>query len=105
MSEDYSLARCMGISSRHLLSSQSTVSRVQGLQYLQVLASRMCLSSCGAQAYLHCGMWDLLEQDIEAHVLCIDRWILNNWTTREVPPYLLKVDREELSGTSLKTVQ
>ena len=38
------------------------------------------------------GMWDLsfLNRD-QTCIPCVVRWILNNWTTREVPrPYILK---------------
>ena len=44
------------------------------------------LISCGAWAQLPHGMWDLssLTRD-RTHVPCIGRWILNHWTTREVP--------------------
>ena len=31
------------------------------------------------------GMWDLSSLTWDrAHITCIGRWILNNWTTREV---------------------
>ena len=41
--------------------------------------------SCGLQAQLLQGMWNLssLTRD-RTRVLCISRWILNHWTTREV---------------------
>ena len=44
------------------------------------------LSSCGAQAQLLRGMWDLssLTRD-RTRVPCIVRWILYHWITREVP--------------------
>ena len=43
-------------------------------------------SSCSAQAKLSCSTWDLssLTRD-RRHIPCIGRWILNHWTTREVP--------------------
>ena len=57
------------------------------------------LSSCGTQnlehagsvaatrkAYLLRGMWDLSSPTRDqTPVLCIVRWILNHWATREVP--------------------
>lgn len=50
------------------------------------------LSSCGrAQASLLWGTWDLssLTRGSKLHA-CIARWILNRWTTREVPvPHLI----------------
>ena len=44
------------------------------------------LFSCGIWAELLPGVWDLssLTRD-QTRVLCIGRWILNPWTTREVP--------------------
>ena len=44
------------------------------------------LSSCGTQAQLPQGMWDLssLTRDW-THIPCTARWILNHWTAREVP--------------------
>jgi len=49
------------------------------------------LSSCSAQALLPCGLWDLGSPTRDwTNVLCIAKWILNHWTTREVPyrPFL-----------------
>ena len=44
------------------------------------------LSSCSMRASLPDGMWDLssLTRD-QTLIPCIGRWILNRWTTREVP--------------------
>ena len=43
-------------------------------------------SSCHARAYLLHGMWDLSSPTRDQiHIPCIARWILNPWTTREVP--------------------
>ena len=45
------------------------------------------LSSCGAWASLPSGVWDLSSPTKDqTHVLYIGRWILNHWTTRNVPP-------------------
>ena len=41
-------------------------------------------SSCGSLAYLPLGMWYLPGPEIEPKFPCIDRQILNHWTTREV---------------------
>ena len=39
------------------------------------------------------GMWDLssLTRD-RTHILCIARWILNHWTTREVLEISVQID-------------
>ena len=38
-------------------------------------------------------MWDLSSPTRDrTHVPCIDRWILNHWTTREVSPGILNMD-------------
>ena len=51
------------------------------------------LSNCRAQAQLLLGMWELSSPTRDGtHVPCIDRWILNHWTTREAPPSILNVD-------------
>ena len=43
-------------------------------------------SSCGTQAWLPHGRWDLSSQTRDqTHVPCIGRQILNHWTTKEVP--------------------
>jgi len=43
------------------------------------------LSSCGAWAYLPCGMWELSSPTRDwTHIPCIARQILNHWATREV---------------------
>ena len=43
------------------------------------------LSSCGARAQMPLGMWDLsFWTKDQTPVSCIDRWILNHQTTREV---------------------
>ena len=51
----------------------------------RALVEALELSSCGVQAQLPCGMWDLssLTRD-RTHVPCIARRILYHWTTREV---------------------
>ena len=53
------------------------------------------LSSCGARAQLSSGMWDAssLTRD-QTYVLCIGRWILHHWTTREVP-FILSFDLQK----------
>ena len=52
------------------------------MDYLTVACG---LCSCGKQAWLLCGMWDLssLTRD-QTHIPCIRRKILNHWTIREV---------------------
>ena len=47
--------------------------------------------SCGAQAQLPYSRWDLssLIRD-QTCVSCIERWILNHWTTREASTIALK---------------
>ena len=43
-------------------------------------------SSCHARAYWLHGMWDLSSPTRDQTCIpCIARWILNHWTTREVP--------------------
>ena len=44
------------------------------------------LSSCGSQAQLLHGMWDLPKPGLEPVVPCIGRQILNPCATREAPP-------------------
>ena len=44
------------------------------------------LSSCGAQAYLPLGMWDLSSPSGDGtHVPYTGRNILNHWATKEIP--------------------
>ena len=44
------------------------------------------LSSCGTRALSPHGMWNLSSSTRDQiRVPCIKRWILNHWTTREVP--------------------
>ena len=44
------------------------------------------LRSWGTRASLSCDMWDLSSPTRnQTQVPCIGRWILNHWTTREVP--------------------
>ena len=52
--------------------------------------------SCGMQAYLLQGMWNLgsLTRD-QTYIPCIERWILNHWTTREVPQNLKYIDNHK----------
>ena len=46
------------------------------------------LSSCSTGAQLLQGMWDLSSPTRDqTPVPCIAGWILNHWTTREVPVY------------------
>ena len=47
---------------------------------------RGLLSSCGTRAQLPHSMWNLSSPTRDqTRVPCIVRWILNHWTTREVP--------------------
>ena len=46
-------------------------------------------SSCGTWTQLPHGMWDLSSLiRVRTHVFCIERQILNSWTTRGVPQLL-----------------
>ena len=55
--------------------------------------SSLAPSRCGAWAAgptvrWPCGMWDLSSPTRNrTQVLCIGRWILNHWTTQEVPKF------------------
>ena len=56
-----------------------------GVMVLGHLGSRVCrFNGCGV--WVLCSMWDLssLTRD-QTCISCIARWILNHWTTREVP--------------------
>ena len=56
-----------------------------GMQFFSSLVVAHELSSCGAQAYLPCSMWDLSSMTRDrTRVSCIARQILYHWTTREV---------------------
>ena len=47
------------------------------------------LSSCSVWASLLCSMWYLTSLTGDRTcVLCIARWVLNQWTTRDVPSFL-----------------
>ena len=63
------------------------------------------LSSCGAWVYLLCGMWNLPGPGIETCLPCIDRQILNHWTTREVLEILFFKVRAGSSISSLRVLQ
>ena len=67
---------------------QST--RAQQLWHVDSLVVVWRLSSCGVRTQLPCSMWDLscLTRG-RTWVPCIGRWILNRWTTREVPSFNL----------------
>ena len=53
--------------------------------------------SCGTQAQLPHGMWDLSSQTrVQTCVPCLGRQILNHWTTREVPWIEFLIWREDL---------
>ena len=52
------------------------------------LAASEGFFSCDTWAQLPRGMWDLRSQTRDRTLVpCIWRWILNHWTTREVPLY------------------
>ena len=54
------------------------------------------LSSCGVQAQLPRGMWDLRSPVRDwTSIPCIGRQILNHWTTREVPDFLKKINMNQ----------
>ena len=64
-----------------------------GVQATLVAACRLqsvCrLSSCRTWAEMPHGMWDISSPTRDqTHVPCIGRWMLNYWTTREVPDCL-----------------
>ena len=53
----------------------------------RILYSRHWLGSCSPWAQLLLSIWDLSSPPRSgAHVPCIGRWILYQWTTRVVPP-------------------
>ena len=59
------------------------------------------LSSCIVRAQLPRGVWDLSTPTRDqTHIPCIGRWILNHWTTREVPisHFFLALNNTPLSG-------
>ena len=58
-------------------------------------------SSCGTQAYLPCGIWNLPRPGMEP---CNDRYILNHWTTREVQNLFLRRLHILYGGLSLTRV-
>ena len=58
-SRGYSSLQCAGFSLRWLLLLQSTGSRCMGFSSCGSRALERRLSSCGAQAWLFSGMWDL----------------------------------------------
>ena len=58
----------------------------RGLSSCSSRALERRLRSCGARAYLLCGMWDLPGSSRDqTHVPCIGRWVLHHCATREVP--------------------
>ena len=61
----YSSLQCAGFSLRWLLSSRSMGSRYSGFSSCGTRALERRLNSCGALAYLLCGMWDLPGPGIE----------------------------------------
>ena len=54
-------------------------------------------SSCGMQAWLPRGKWDLPRPGIKP-VPCIGGWVLKHWTTREVPDIDIERERDNLRG-------
>ena len=81
----YLIFGCVGSQLRHSGSSL----RPAGSSLLRAgfsLVVTHVLSSCGGRAQLPRGTWDLSSLTKgRTCILCIGRWILNNWTTREVP--------------------
>ena len=66
----------------------------------QVLVMGHRLSSRASWAWLLSGMWGLSSLTRgQTHVPCIARWILNRWTTKEVPTCLV-FDHCQNSGLS-----
>ena len=56
-------------------------------------------SSCNTRARLACSTWDLSSPTRDGTLVpCIGRWILNHWTTSEVP---LKMFSETLTSWSI----
>ena len=88
------------VATRGLLSSCGVWASLQ----LWRAGSRACgLSSCGAWSQLPRGMWDLSSPTRDrTHVPCIGRWILNHWTTREVPIFIFKVKFWFIAEKSLR---
>ena len=55
-------------------------------QQLQLVGSRAWVKQLWPMGLAACSMWDSSSQTKDGtHVPCIGRWILNHWTTREVP--------------------
>ena len=79
MRQGYLLSQCSGFSLRWLLLLQRTGSRHAG--FMSFRAWTQQLWHRGLAALWHVGSSQTRDQ---THVPCIDRQILNHWTTREV---------------------
>ena len=75
-------ARALGARGLQQLHQASSVAVARGLSSHGTRALEHRLSSCGARAWLLCGIFP--DQGLNC-VPCIDRWILNHCATREVP--------------------
>ena len=77
------------LSSRRLLLLQSAAARVWAQQVCCVVARTVPHALTLTPSFFFFwlqGMWDLSSQTRDQTcVLCIGRWILNHWTTRQVP--------------------
>ena len=70
--------RLLSIAVLQLLILVASCSRAQALEH-RIIAVCMGLAA-------H-GMWDLSWTRDGTCVPCVGRWILNHWTTRDVPPF------------------
>ena len=60
------------------------------------------LSSCGTWVQLPQGMWHPSSQTRDlTGIPCIARWILNHWTTREVPIVYFQQCAQNMPGTRM----
>ena len=91
VSRGFSLLQCTDFSLQWLLLLQRSGSGAHGLQQLRLTGSRAWaqqLWCTGLPALQHVGSSQTRDQ---TYVPCIDRWILNCWTTREVHIYLFQL--------------
>ena len=71
------------------LGSWASVVAACGLSSFGTWALERRLSSCGAQALLLCGMWDLPGPGLKPMSPALAGGILHHCTTREVPLFLM----------------
>ena len=73
------------------LGAQTSVVVAHGLRSCGLWALERKLSSCGPQAQLLCGMWDLPGPRARTRIPCMGRWILNHCAIREAQPLFLHI--------------